>query len=131
LWGGGDKVSTQIVVLRVRTLHLADLVVVAWSGQPSADAEYRLPPDAPDYPFGFLYPGNDGGRVGVLTPLGVTKAVLYVDGVPQGAVPVDATGFASMRINGQFSTPADQTFIVQLFDASGLQVTTVTVPTRV
>lgn len=131
LWGGTDSDGTKLVVVRVRTLHLADLVIVVWSGGGLSDGEYLLAPDAPDYPIGFAYASNKGAHVGVLAPPGVSAAELVVDGVPTGAEPVDATGFASMAVTGQYGTLAEQTFVVRMYDSSHRQVTTAQVPPRV
>jgi hypothetical protein len=127
LWGGTDSSGDSGVVLRVKTLHLSDLVIVAWSRDPNATTAHRLAPDAPDFPFAFVYYGPDGGRVGVVAPPGVTTAGLVVDGVDVGEERVDASGFASMLVGGQYGLLADQTLEVDLFDASNHQVSRVPV----
>jgi hypothetical protein len=131
LWGGQDNSGTKILVMRVRTLHLADLVVVVWSDRPTADGEYLLAPDAPDYPLGFVYSSAAGSRVGVLVPRGVVSVELDVDGVVQSHAAVDTNGFASVPVTGQYGTLADQSFAVKMFDAAGRQVTSTSVPPAV
>lgn len=128
LWGGTDSAGEQLVVMRVKTLHLADLLIVAWS---DGDGEYLLPPDLPDYPIGFAYPTKTGARVGVLTPPGVAKAELVEDGVVTGSQPVDATGFASLPVNRPYPALAQRSFVVRLYDAAGRRVSTLPVPPQV
>jgi hypothetical protein len=128
LWGGADSAGEQLVVLRVKTLHLADLLIVAW---PDGDGEYLLRPDAPDYPIGFTYPTKTGARVGVLTAPGVASATLLEDGVVTVSAPVDATGFASLPVNGPYPALAQRTFVVRLYDAAGRQVSELPVPPEV
>ncbi|HEX7104848.1 MAG TPA: hypothetical protein VF218_02700 [Acidothermaceae bacterium] len=128
LWGGKDSGGEPLVVLRVRTLHLADLLIVAWS---DGDGQYLLQPDLPDYPIGFAYPTKTGARVGVLTAPGVAFAELVEDGVATGSQRVDATGFASLQVNRPYPDLALRTFVVRLFDAAGHQVSEVTVPPQV
>jgi hypothetical protein len=128
LWGGADSAGEQLVVMRVKTLHLADLLIVAWS---DGDGEYLLPPDLPDYPIGFAYPTKTGARVGVLTAPGVAKAELVEDGVVTGSQPVDATGFASLPVNRPYPALAQRSFVVRLYDAAGRQVSTLPVPPQV
>lgn len=128
LWGGGDGAGEQLVVLRVKTLHLADLLIVAWS---DGDGEYLLPPDLPDYPIGFAYPTKTGARVAVLTAPGVAKAELVEDGVVTGSQPVDATGFASLEVNRPYPALAQRSFAVRLYDGAGHQVSELAVPPQV
>ncbi len=128
LWGGADNAGEQLVVMRVKTLHLADLLIVAWS---DGDGEYLLPPDLPDYPIGFAYPTKTGARVGVLTAPGVAKAELVEDGVVTGSQPVDATGFASLEVNRPYPALAQRSFVVRLYDSAGREVSTLPVPPQV
>jgi hypothetical protein len=128
LWGGSDDRGEQLVVLRVKTLHLADLLIVAW---PDGDGEYLLRPDAPDYPIGFAYPTGKAARVGVLTAPGVASATLVEDGVVTNSAPVDATGFASLEVNRPYPALAQRSFVVRLYDAAGRQVSELPVPPEV
>ena len=90
-----------------------------------------LAPGAADYPLGFAYSGLDGPRIGIVVPNGVMSVALVVDGVAQGKQPVSATGFASLPVSGQYGTLADQTFVVEMFDAAGHRVGTTPVPPTV
>lgn len=142
LWGGTDARGTDVVVLRLKTLHLSDLLVVAWSGPPQqqfADhlrqgdgvpphqgAAFRLPPDVTDFPLVF---GYGDALVGVVVPSGVAKTSLVVDGVEGPQVAVDANGFASMTVSGQTGLLGEQTLQVDLYDASGHVVRTLPMPT--
>jgi hypothetical protein len=128
LWGGADSAGEQLVVLRVKTLHLADLLIVAW---PDGDGEYLLKPDAPDYPIGFAYPTKTGARVGVLTAPGVASATLLEDGVVTESAPVDATGFVSLEVNRPYPELALRSFVVRLHDSAGRQVSELPVPPEV
>jgi hypothetical protein len=141
LWGGTDARGTDVVVLRLKTLHLSDLLVVVWSGPPLNEGKrssqgdgvpphqgvaYRLPPDVADFPLVFGY-GN--GQVGVVVPSGVAKTSLVVDGEEGPQVPVDANGFASMTVTGQTGLLSEQTLQIDLYDASGHVVRTLPMPT--
>jgi hypothetical protein len=128
LWGGSDDRGEQLVVLRVKTLHLADLLIVAWS---DGDGEYLLRPDVPDYPIGFAYPTEKGARVGVLTAPGVASATLVEDGVVTDSAPVDPTGFASLEVNRPYPALPQRSFVVRLYDATGRQVSELPVPPEV
>lgn len=128
LWGGVDDTGQQLVVLRVKTLHLADLLIVAW---PDGDGEYLLAPDLPDYPLGFAYSTPSGPRVGVLAAPGVASARFAEDGVTLGSRPVDATGFTSIAVNSPYQALAQREFAVQLYDAAGRQVSALPVPPQV
>ncbi len=128
LWGGGDGAGEQLLVVRVRTLHLADLVILVWS---NGDGEYLMEPDLPDYPVGMAYPTKTGARVAVLTPPVVTKAVLLEDGVVTGSQPVGATGFASLQVNRPYPDLGMRSFTVRLYDAAGHQVSELPVPPQV
>jgi hypothetical protein len=132
LWGGRDAFGADLVVLRVKTLHLTDLVVVVWSTPFAGDGEYLLAPDTPDFPIGFEYPDatTTAGRIGVVAPPGAARAQLVVDGVSQGSQPIDDSGFASLIVTGEYGTLVEQTFSVELFDAAGNRLTTVQVPPR-
>ena len=142
LWGGTDARGTDVVVLRLKTLHLSDLLVVAWSGPPQqqfADhlrqgdglpphqgGVFRLPPDVTDFPLVF---GYGDALVGVVVPSGVAKTSLVVDGVEGPQVAVGANGFASMTVTGQTGLLGEQTLQVDLYDASGHVVRTLPMPT--
>jgi hypothetical protein len=142
LWGGTDARGTDVVVLRLKTLHLSDLLVVAWSGPPQqqfADhlrqgdgvpphqgGVFRLPPDVSDFPLVF---GYGDALIGVVVPSGVAKTSLVVDGVEGPQAAVDANGFASMTVTGQTGLLAEQTLQVDLYDASGHVVRTLPMPT--
>ena len=128
LWGGADSAGEQLVVLRVKTLHLADLLIVAW---PNGDGEYLLKPDAPDYPIGFAYPTKAGARVGVLTAPGVASATLLEDGVVTESAPVGPTGFVSLEVNRPYPDLARRSFVVRLHDSAGRQVSELPVPPEV
>lgn len=128
LWGGADAAGEQLVVLRVRTLHLADLLIVAW---PDGDGEYLLRPDAPDFPIGFAYPTEKGARVGVLTALGIASARLVEDGIVTDSALVSPTGFTSLAVNQPYPALAQRSYAVRLYDAAGRQVSELPVPPEV
>jgi len=130
LWGGTDPSGSSVVVLRVKTLHLADLLVVVYSDAPSEDVDYRLAPDAPDFPLAFVYHNAAGSRVGVLTPLGVTNAAILRGGGAQTDVGVDATGFASIPAPSAAELQ-DPALRIALYDQGGRVVATLKMPSPV
>ncbi|ABK52477.1 MAG TPA: hypothetical protein VKV33_04240 [Streptosporangiaceae bacterium] len=128
LWGGADGEGTQLLILRAKTLHRPDLLIVVWGAAPEAAGEYLLRPDLPDYPLAFSYLGAGGNRIGVLTPLGVTSVGLYVRGAVRMTAPVDATGFATLPAVVEPTSLGDGYASLILYDAQGKDVGRVAVP---
>jgi hypothetical protein len=133
LWGGSDSTGLRIVVLRLKTLHLSDLLIVDWNGDSQYTPDvvsprgpaYRLAEDQPDFPLVFGYAGT---RVGAVVPAGVASTALVVDGNEGPPAVVDANGFASMQVAGQYGLLGEQSLQVNLYDANGKVTRTLPVP---
>jgi hypothetical protein len=122
VWAGTDLSGTVGVLLRVKTLHLSDLLIAVWANAPGDATAYRLAPDAPDTPIAIQYDGAAGASVGVLAPHGITQVGLVVDGADVGVSQVGANGFATLLVGKQYGVLAEQTLAVDLFDANGRQI---------
>lgn len=128
LWGGDDGFGTQLLVLRAKTLHRPDLLVVVWGRGPEDAGEYLLAPDIPDYPMAFSYPGSGTSHIGVLVPVGVARVGLYVRGAVRMTAEVGATGFASLPAEVSPTTLADGYATLLLYDRQGREVGRTAVP---
>lgn len=127
LWGGVDPAGTDIIAVRIRTVSVADGLLIDWSSPPeldgSADPKIRheerflLSPNVPDFPLTFRY-GN--GLVGVVVPIPTTfsRAALVINGNEGPQVTIDGDGFASLSF-ADADVAADTPVQVDVFDYRG------------
>jgi hypothetical protein len=138
VWGGTDATGTRLVVLRVKA-GVVDLIVLEWSGDaPGLHGEILIHATAPEVPVAFSYRAVGGVRIGVVGSPGAKRAVLEYNGTTSKPVALDATGFASFAVTNPSPPPSndatsdlDVLASVQLFDASGHLLQTVSEPPSV
>jgi hypothetical protein len=129
LWGGTDQASNRVVVVRMK-MELSDMLLVTWDDPTNLShqkTEAIADPSVPDAPVAFEYGGFDGPLVAVLGGPGDSSAELTFKGSAVPAVPLDGSGFASMRVP-ELSWLASAGLAVNLLGPAGNVVKTIPIP---
>jgi hypothetical protein len=129
LWGGTDQASNRVVVVRMK-MELSDMLLVTWDDPTNLShqkTEAIADPSVPDAPVAFEYGGFDGPLVAVLGAPGDSSAELTFRGSAVPAVPLDGSGFASVRVPelGWLASPG---LAVNLLGAGGNVLKTIPIP---